>query len=160
MSAALAILPVVWATCEEVQRAADTTSAKPVEIDSGLAFYRKYTEALLRRYVKMAMESGRTPSLLGREMFRGNVTHYRVRSFDDVVIFVYDVERCLEKLDQDDQNAIERIAMQEYTHGEAAELLGIPVRTLIRRYERALDALTKTFLERRILEPQYQCQEM
>jgi hypothetical protein len=160
MSAALAILPVIWATCEEeVRRSVHPKRPKPADVDSGLAFYRKYTEALLRRYVKMAMESGRTPSLLGREMFRGNVTHYRVRSFDDVVIFVHDVEKCLAKLDQDDQNVIERIAMQEYTHGEAAELLGVPVRTLIRWYERALDELTRLFLEHRILEPQRSCQD-
>jgi len=32
------------------------------------------------------MEAGRAPSLLGREMFRGKVTSYRVHSFEDVVI--------------------------------------------------------------------------
>jgi len=158
MSAALAILPVVWATVE-AQDADVSRSAQLCEVDSGVAFYRKYTEALLRRYVKMAMEAGRAPSLLGREMFRGNVTHYRVQCFDDVVIFVHDVEQCLGKLDRDDEVVIDRVALQEYTHGEAARLIGLPLRTLVRRYERALDQLTGMFLERKILEPQKICQE-
>lgn len=153
MSAALVILPVVWATEEE-----EVQVVEVAEVDSGVAFYRKYTEALLRRYVKLAMEAGRAPSLLGREMFRGNVTHYRVRCFDDVVIFVHDVERCLAGLDMEQQFVIERVALQEYTHGEAAELMGLPIRTLIRRYERALDAMTEMFLERKLLEPQKICQ--
>lgn len=155
MSAAVAILPVIWATAE----AEEAHRPDPCEVDSGVAFYRKYTEALLRRYVKMAMEAGRAPSLLGRELFRGKVTHYRVQCFDDVVIFVHDVERCLARLDEDEQTMIDRVALQEYTHGEAAELLCLPIRTLIRRYERALDHVTEMFLERKLLEPQKICQE-
>lgn len=41
-----------------------------------MAFYRKYTEAMLQRYVRMSMEAGKVPSLLGQEMFHGNVTSY------------------------------------------------------------------------------------
>ena len=154
MSAAI-ILPVIWATAapEEAHR------PQPCEVNSGVAFYRKYTEALLRRYVKLAMEAGRAPSLLGRELFRGKVTHYRVQCFDDVVIFVHDIERCLAKLSAEEEAVIDRVALQEYTHGEAAELLGLPIRTLIRRYERALDRVTEMFLERKLLEPQKICQE-
>jgi hypothetical protein len=157
MSAALAILPVVWATCDEIQQPQPAERSRGV--DSGLAFYRKYTEALLRRYVKMAMEAGRAPSLLGRELFRGNVTHYRVECFDDVVIFVHDIERCLAKLEEDHQTVIDRVALQEYTLVEAAELMGLPLRTLIRWYDRALDQLTEMFLERKLLEPLKSCQE-
>jgi hypothetical protein len=165
MSAALAILPVVWATYEEYEEAAEQPQPaeacpeRSQEVDSGLAFYRKYTEALLRRYVKMAMEAGRAPSLLGRELFRGNVTHYKVQCFDDVVIFVHDIERCLAKLEQDHQTIIDRVALQEYTLVEAAELMGLPLRTLIRWYDRALDQLTEMFLERKLLEPLKSCQE-
>ena len=66
-----------------------------------MAFYRKYTEGLLRRYVRLSMEAGRAPSLLGREMFRGNVTNYSVQGFDDVVIFVHDVESCVRSSTKD-----------------------------------------------------------
>jgi predicted DNA-binding protein (UPF0251 family) len=164
MSAALVILPAVWATAaleersecviHEVVKAAEQEQSVPE-----LAFYRKYTEALLRRYVKLAMEAGRAPSLLGREMFRGKVTNYRVQAFDDVVIFVHDVERCLQKLDDEQQELIERVAMQEYTQEEAARLLNVTTRTLVRHYGEALDVLTQVLLERRLLEPMIACQE-
>jgi len=61
-----------------------------------MAFYRKYTEAMLRRYVRMSMEAGKVPSLLGQEMFRGRVISYRVESFEDVVNLIVDgVVECL-----------------------------------------------------------------
>ena len=138
------------------QPAATPAKTNPVALE--LAFYRKYTEALLRRYVKMSMEAGRAPSMLGREMFRGKVTSYRVHSFEDVVIFVYDVEKCLGKLDLGQQQILYRVAQQEYTFQEAAALLAIPLRTVVRRYGRALDALTERLLESRLLEPLKACQ--
>lgn len=156
MSAAVVILPVIWAT--EAVREVPGKAVEQQQTAPELAFYRKYTEGLLRRYVKMAMEAGRAPSLLGREMFRGKVTNYRVHGFDDVVIFVHDVEKCLAKLDTEQQELIERVALQEYTQGEAAGLLGLPLRTLIRRYGDALDVLTEMFLERKLLEPLTACQ--
>ncbi len=151
MSAALAVLPMIWATTqmeEVVERAV---------VSPSLAFYRKYTEGLLRRYAHMSMEAGRVPSLLGKEMFRGRVTNYVVHGFDDVVIFVHDVEKCLEKLDVEQQQLVERIAVQEYTQAEAAELLGLSHRTSIRRYTEALDVLTAIFLERGLLDPASDC---
>jgi hypothetical protein len=123
------------------------------------AFYRKYTEGLLRRYVKMALESGKTPSLLGQEMFRGKVTNYKVQGFDDVVIFVHDVGQCVAKLDSGHQYLIKRIALQEYTHGETAAMMGLAIRTVHRRYTEAIDRLTNIFLDRGLLEPLSACQE-
>ena len=164
MSAAVLVLPVIWATeaFHEIREVRDVREVAEIEqrrkAAPELAFYRKYTEGLLRRYVKMAMEAGRAPSLLGREMFRGKVTNYQVHGFDDVVIFVHDVERCLAKLDSEQQLILERVAMQEYTLGEAAGLVGLPLRTLIRRYGDALDELTEVFLERKLLEPSKSCQ--
>lgn len=152
MSAALAVLPIVWATAQQEEVVAEKA------VPPSLAFYRKYTEALLRRYAQMAMESGRVPSLLGRELFRGKVTNYVVHGFDDVVIFVHDVERCLQKLDLGQQQLVERIGLQEYTLGEAAGLLGLSLRTAIRKYARALDQLTEIFLERKLLAPSVACQ--
>ena len=55
--------------------------------------YRERTVALLRRYLRISIEVGRLPSLLGRELFRSKVTSYRMTSFEDGVIFVHDVER-------------------------------------------------------------------
>jgi hypothetical protein len=118
-----------------------------------LAFYRKYTEAMLRRYVKMSTEAGRTPSLLGREMFRARVTSYRMHSFEDVVAFCVDVERCLEKLQPGEKALIKRITMQEYSQAEAAAILGLSLRGVIQRYGAALDRLTAILLAAGLMEP-------
>ena len=80
MSAAL-VLPFVWAYAEPMPES-EIVRLPPSE----LTFYRCYTEAILLRYVRMAMEAGKVPSLLGKEMFHGNVTSYKVGSFDDVVM--------------------------------------------------------------------------
>jgi hypothetical protein len=116
------------------------------------AFYRGYTEAMLRRYGVLSLESGRVPSLLGREMFRGKVTSYRVHAFDDVVIFVHDVEQCIKLLKPGQQQLIHRIGVQEYTFGEAASMLLMSLRSVQRRYFDAVDELTVIFLKRRLLE--------
>jgi hypothetical protein len=154
MSAALVILPVVWATAP----ASKTAETLPEVVEQRrtapeVAFYRKYTEGLLRRYVRLSMEAGRAPSLLGREMFRGKVTNYSVQGFDDVVIFVHDVETCVKLLDEGQQHLIRRVALQEFTLEETASLLKLPPLKVLRRYWRALDALTEIFLERQLLEP-------
>jgi hypothetical protein len=155
MSAALVILPMVWATAAAEAKPLNEVPevAMPRRSAPEVAFYRKYTEGLLRRYVRLSMESGRAPSLLGREMFRGNVTNYSVTGFDDVVIFVADVESCVKMLDEGKQHLIRRIALQEFTMEETASLLQWPLRTVHRRYGHALDDLTEIFLERKLLEP-------
>ena len=159
MSAALVILPAVWATAapSRVKTLPEVVQQKKTAPE--LAFYRKYTEGMLRRYVRLSMEAGRAPSLLGREMFRGKVTSYRVHSFEDVVIFVHDVETCLKKLNEGQQHLIRRIALQEFTQAETAGLLGLSLRSVHRQYADALDELTEIFLERKLLEPAKACQE-
>jgi len=119
-----------------------------------LAFYRRYTEGMLRRYMRLAMETGRVPSLIGQPMFRGRVTSYRVKSFEDVVIFVFDVEKCLKRLDERSKELIVRITLQEYTQGETAGLIGMSLRSVVRHYADALDRLTVIFLETEMLERQ------
>ncbi len=121
----------------------DGTAKPPVEY----AFYRKYTEGMLRRYMYQSMEIGRMPSMLGNFTFRGRSSSRKARSFEDCVIFVHDVENCLKKLDPFSRELVGKIALQEYTQGEAAEMLGISIRTVVRRYADALDRLTAIFLE-------------
>jgi hypothetical protein len=122
------------------------------EVAGGVAFYRKYTEALLRRYLRLSMQTGRVPSLMSRDVFRGNVSHYRVRGFEDVVIFCHDVEQRLAKLNPNEQQLIKRIALQRYTRGEVAGMLGISLRTCIIHYDRAVDRLTGILLESGLLD--------
>ena len=120
--------------------------------------YRDRTRALLRRYFRMSIELGRLPSLVGREFFRARVTSYRLHTFEDAVIFVHDIETCLQRLDQFSQQLIARIVFQDYTLEEAAALLGCGRRTVVRRYPRALDRLSELFLEAELLRP-FPCQE-
>ncbi len=141
-------------------RAAATTrtslrgrASQELAVRPEMRFYRKYTEGMLRRYLRCSMDGGRVPSMIGREMFRSRVTTYRIRTFDDAVNFVQDVERCLRRLSPVDQRLLERIAIQEHTQGEAAVLLRMSLRTTVRRYATALDRLTSLFLERGLVEP-------
>ena len=98
------------------------------------------------------MSVGRMPALLGHDAFRGKMSTYRVTSFEDSVIYVYDIEKCLKKLDGFSQELIRRIALQEYTQVEAAGLLRVSLRTIVRKYGEAIDSLTQVFLEHRLLD--------
>src|SRR5664279_5311029 len=90
MSAAM-MLPAVWGEGQKaavygagVQRQPETAfKERP---DEELAFYRKHTQSMLRRFMHMSMQMGRTPSLLGEQVFRGRCSSYRLRTFEDAVI--------------------------------------------------------------------------
>ncbi len=135
--------------------------------DPDVWLYRDRTIALLRRYFRISIEVGRLPSLVGREVFRGRVTAYRMRTFEDAVIFVHDVEHGLEQLDAFERELIGKIIFQEYTHDEAAHLMGCWRRTVGRRFPEALDRLSEIFLEGGVLSrfpaagrrPAQSCQE-
>ncbi len=111
-----------------------------------LSFYRDHTLLLLRRYFRLSLQLGRLPSLVGREVFRARISFYRARTFEDAVIFVHDVERCLERLDRPSRQLIACIVFQEYTEDETARLLSWAVRTVERTFPLALDKVTEEFL--------------
>lgn len=115
--------------------------------DPDLWLYRDRTIGMLRRYLRLSIEVGRLPSLLGREFFRTRVTSYTVSTFEDAVIFVHDVERSLEKLDSFESKLIAKIVLQDYTQDETARLLNCGRRTVVRRFPEAVDRVTETFLE-------------
>ena len=152
-------IPRIMAVAEPMRALIAEGQPVPPEPKVELAFYRKYTEAMLRRYLRVSMEVGRVPSLMGQELFRGHVSHYKMTSFEDGVIFCVDVERCLAKLRKTDQRLIQRVALQGYTHEEAAPLLGVTFKTCVVHYGEALDRLTELFLIGRLLEPQKCCQD-
>ena len=77
--------------------------------------YRRRTVALLRRCSRASVEVGRLPSLLGREFFRSRVTSYTMRNFEDVVIFVTDMENAIEKLSAIDKKLLAMNILEEYT---------------------------------------------
>jgi predicted DNA-binding protein (UPF0251 family) len=159
------MLPRVWAVAETVvveteaatrRVVADSQEGSRPKVE--MAFYRKYTQAMLRRYLRMSMEAGRVPSLLGRELFRGHVSSYRMNSFEDVVVFCMDVERCLARLNPEEKELIRRVALQEYTQSEAAAVMGTSLRCVSRAYGVTLDKLTTMFLAGHLLEELKSCQ--
>jgi hypothetical protein len=119
-----------------------------------LCLYRQRTTALLRRYMQMALDTGRLPSLLGKEIFRSKVSSYRMTTFEDAVIFVHDVDACLEDLDSLSKFLIARIVLEEYTREEVCVLLNCCMKTIQREFTAALDRLSQIFLCKGLLRPQ------
>jgi len=114
--------------------------------------YRRRTVALLRRYARASVEVGRLPSLLGREFFRSRVTSYTMRNFEDVVIFVADMERAIERLNALEKKLLAMNVLEEYTIPEVARLLGCTQRTVERFLQDALDQLSRILLAGGLME--------
>jgi len=163
MSAALQ-LPVVWAATspeaawQEISGQKEQALAPAVPLPkrrpkpcAGLAFYRKHTEGMLRRYLYASMMVGRTPEMLSDSVGRGWVSSRPVRTFEDAVIFVLDVEKCLKKLNALDRQMLTRIVLQDYTHEETAEMLGIALRAVGYKFPQAVDRLTRLLLDAGLL---------
>jgi hypothetical protein len=160
MSAALS-LPHFW---EVSQQVASATQRKPVqcvrpvpvtkaaakqktaELVESFGFYRRHTENMLRRYLYASMQVGRAPSILGDPVGRGWVSSRPVKTFEDALIFVLDIERCINALEPFDRKMLTRIVLQEYTQAEAAGILGCSVRTISYKFPAALDRLTEKLL--------------
>jgi hypothetical protein len=115
--------------------------------------YRSRTVAMLRRYMKYSMETGRLPSVLGSEFFRSHVTSYGVSTFEDRVIFVHDMEICLERLDEFSRQLIARHILQEHDQEATARLLGCADRTVRTYVPIALDLLSGILLEVGLMDP-------
>jgi hypothetical protein len=114
--------------------------------------YRGRAVAMLRRYMKYSIETGRLPSLLGREFFRAKVTSYTVVTFEDRVIFVHDMERCLDRLDEFSRQLIARHILQEHDRWATAKLLHCNEKTVRRYTPVVLDMLVEILLEVGLME--------
>lgn len=132
----------------------DRIQAIPLPVESSqLPWYREQTAALLERYFRVAVETGRLPSVLGGGACRARCSWRPVRTFEDAVIFVHDVERCLDRLDPVSRRLIARRALQGYTEEETAQLIGCSRRHVARLYPMALDRLSAILLRVKLLEP-------
>ena len=139
------------------EKTAQIPAAKPVAkapVDGpviSLGFYRKHTESMLRRYLYASMQVGRAPSILSDPVSRGWASSRPIRTFEDAVIFVLDMEMCLNQLSSLDRQILSRVVLQEYTQAEAASLLGMSVRTISTKFPLAMDRLTERLLETGLL---------
>ena len=122
------------------------------ETEMDLWPYRRRTAALLRRYARASVEVGRLPSLLGRELFRSRVTSYAMRNFEDVVIFVADMERAIDRLSAREKTLLAMNVLEEYTIPEVARLVGCTQRTVERSLQDALDQLSRILLAGGLME--------
>jgi len=113
---------------------------------ANLAFYRRHTESLLRRYLYASTQVGRAPSILGDPVGRGWASSRPIRTFEDAVIFVLDIENCLSQISILDRELLSRVVLQDYTQEEMALMLGIGIRTVGYRFPLALDRLTEKLL--------------
>jgi DNA-directed RNA polymerase specialized sigma24 family protein len=116
------------------------------------AIYRGKTIWMLRRYMRYSLDTGRLPSIVGREFFRTKITRHTPVTFEDRVIFVHDMETCLHRLDEFSQEVIGRIVLQEYRHEEAAHLLGCTRMTVHRALVEGLDKLSSILLRVGLIE--------
>jgi hypothetical protein len=121
--------------------------------NADLWLYRERTVALLKRYLRLSIEVGRLPSLLGREFFRTRVTSYRMASFENAVIFVHDVEHCLEKLDDFSQKLIAKIVLQEYNARRGGPILELLATNRGAAFSRCLGSTQRDVLARGIARP-------
>jgi hypothetical protein len=130
-------------------------AVQPAAPVPGLAFYRNRTEGLLRRYLLASMLVGRRPTILTDPVTRGWASHRVVETFEDCVIFVLDIEKCLDRLSALDRVLISRIVLQEYSEAETALLINRSERNVRSRFRAALDHLTEILLDTGILRRPY-----
>lgn len=114
--------------------------------------YHGRAVGMLRRYMRYSIETGRLPSLLGREFFRAKVTAYTVVTFEDRVIFVHDMEKCLEKLDEFSRQLIARHILQEHDQAATGKLLHCTERTVRTYVPIVLDVLVEILLDVGLME--------
>ncbi len=151
-STAQAARQIQYSRCEHRLAQPGATPAKAhAKPAASLAFYRRHTESLLRRYLYASMQVGRAPSILGDPIARGWASSRPVRTFEDAVIFVLDIEKCLGQIGWLDREMLSRIVLQDYTQAETAMMLGMSVRSISYKFASALDRLTEKVLDAGIL---------
>ena len=107
---------------------------------------------MLRRYLRYSIETGRIPSVLGGEFFRAKMTTYSVGTFEDRVIFVHDMEKCLARLDEFSRQLIARHILQEHDQAATGKLLHCTERTVRTYIPIVLDVLSEILVDVGVME--------
>ena len=87
----------------------------PLEGVAEICLYRKRTIRLLRRYARLYVETSRLPSVLCGMEFQGHISSYPLNTFEDAVIFVWDIERCLGELSEFEYEVVARVILRKGT---------------------------------------------
>ena len=123
----------------------------PIDGIAEVCLYRKRTINLLRRYAKLSVETGRLPSVLSGMDFQPKISSYPLRTFEDAVIFVFDIERCLGELGEYEYEVIARVILRGENPDRAADEMHCTSRSVYRTLPGALDKLSKKLLRKGIL---------
>lgn len=89
--------------------------------------------------------------MLDHPIARGWASSRPVRTFEDAVNFVLDIEKCIEKLPLIDRQLLSRIVLQEYTVGEASAMFGLSINSTATKLSVAVDRLTGILLKAKLL---------
>lgn len=117
------------------------------------SFERMRTMALLYRFLRTALSLGRMPSLVGREIFRARVRARPPSAFEDAVLFVCDVEKCLGELEPLEQRLIAYCVLENRSEWEASRQFQTSQGFISRHLGHALDVLHVTLCRRGLLPP-------
>jgi hypothetical protein len=130
-------------------------SANVDESDEDLSEYsifRTHTLKLLQHYLRLSLDYGRIPSVLGGQVTRARVSHSKMHSIEDDTIFIHDVSRCLEQeLKEEDLRLMALIVFMDHTFEEAAAMQGYSLRQTYRMFYDLMDRLTRAFFDREFL---------
>jgi len=116
-----------------------------------ISFERAQTVGLLHRFFRAALLVGRMPSLLGREIFRTRSSSLPARAFEDSVVFVCDVERCLRRLTPAERRLVAYCVLEDRSEWEAARRLHCSQSDVSRRLGYTLDTLYEMFCQLEML---------
>ncbi|HXJ90788.1 MAG TPA: hypothetical protein VMS18_28520 [Candidatus Binatia bacterium] len=155
--------PQVWQNRPEVGHPEDSVGALAPELtweeERERRIYRGRTINMLRKYMRYSIDTGRLPSVLGREFFRARVSARSAVTFEDRVIFVHDMETSLNKLDEFSRELIARHILQEHDQEATARLLHCAERTVRTYVPMALDLLSEILLDVGLLERTFPIRE-
>ena len=130
-------------------------SANVEECDEDLSEYsifRTHTLKLLQHYLRLSLDYGRIPSVLGGQVTRARVSHTKMHSMEDDTIFIHDMSRCIEQeLTDEELRLIALIVFIDHTFEEAAKILGYSEKQLRRIFPGIMDRLTRALFDRELL---------
>lgn len=123
----------------------------PLDGVAEICLYRKRTIKVLRRYARLYVETSRLPSALCGMEFHGRISSYPLQTFEDAVIFVWDVERCLGELSELEYEVVARVILRNTEPDRVAQEMRCSRRSVFYTLPETLDKLSKKFLRKGIL---------
>lgn len=116
-------------------------------------YERARTMALLHRFLRTSFSLGRMPSIIGREIFRTQLQARPARAFEDAVLFICDIEKCLAELTPLQQRLIAFCILENRSEWEASRVFRANQGSVSRNLALALDLLHESLCRKGLLPP-------